>query len=136
MGRRASPGGRTRPMLHFHSLSRQSEYHLCQIVSNSDPFRFQFRPQTAMFACRPRGSSTVRYRTVWSYGRRREGDLWVECWSVVAAGLTSRARWIARYEHFQIGDLVPGENLIGRLKVTEMGRRFVNLKEGRGLNVS
>jgi hypothetical protein len=39
-------------------------------------------------------------------------------------------------EHFQIGDLVPGENLIGRLKVTEMGRRFVNLKEGRGLNVS
>ncbi len=36
-------------------------------------------------------------------------------------------------EHFQIGELVPGENLVGRLKVTEMGQRFVNLKEGRGL---
>ena len=39
-------------------------------------------------------------------------------------------------EDFQIGDLVPGENLVGRLKVTQMGQRFVNLKEGRGLKNS
>jgi hypothetical protein len=36
-------------------------------------------------------------------------------------------------EHFQISELVPGENLVGRLKVTEMGQRFVNLKQSRGL---
>jgi hypothetical protein len=36
-------------------------------------------------------------------------------------------------EHVLIEDLVPGENLVGRLKVTEMGKRFVNLKEGRGI---
>ncbi|QQO14050.1 hypothetical protein JJB99_32855 [Bradyrhizobium diazoefficiens] len=38
-------------------------------------------------------------------------------------------------EHFQISDLVPGENLVGKLKVTEMGQRFVNLKEGRGIQI-
>jgi hypothetical protein len=36
-------------------------------------------------------------------------------------------------EHFQISELVPGQNLVGRLKVTEMGQRFVNLKQSRGL---
>ena len=34
-------------------------------------------------------------------------------------------------EMFQLADLKPGENLVGRLKVTEMGQRFVELKEGR-----
>ena len=34
-------------------------------------------------------------------------------------------------ELFQIGQLVPGENLVGKLIVTEMGRRFVELKEAR-----
>jgi hypothetical protein len=38
-------------------------------------------------------------------------------------------------EHFQIYDLVPGQNLVGKLKVTEMGQRFVNLKEGRGVQL-
>ena len=32
---------------------------------------------------------------------------------------------------FQLPDLSPGENLVGRLKVTEMGQRLVKLKEGR-----
>ena len=32
---------------------------------------------------------------------------------------------------FQLAELSPGENLVGRLKVTEMGQRFVELKEGR-----
>jgi len=36
-------------------------------------------------------------------------------------------------EHFQIGDLAESENLVGRLTVTEMGQRFVKLKEDRGL---
>ena len=35
------------------------------------------------------------------------------------------------WEMFQLADLKPGENLVGRLKVTEMGQRFVELKEGR-----
>ena len=34
-------------------------------------------------------------------------------------------------ELFQIDELVPGENLVGKLIVTEMGRRFVELKEAR-----
>ena len=34
-------------------------------------------------------------------------------------------------ELFQISQLVPGENLVGKLIVTEMGRRFVELKEAR-----
>jgi len=34
-------------------------------------------------------------------------------------------------EMFQLAELRPGENLVGRLKVTEMGQRFVELKEGR-----
>ena len=34
-------------------------------------------------------------------------------------------------EMFQLPDLSPGENLVGRLKVTEMGQRLVELKEGR-----
>jgi hypothetical protein len=34
-------------------------------------------------------------------------------------------------ELFQISQLVPGENLVGKLVVTEMGRRFVELKEAR-----
>jgi hypothetical protein len=34
-------------------------------------------------------------------------------------------------EMFQLAELKPGENLVGRLKVTEMGQRFVELKEGR-----
>lgn len=34
-------------------------------------------------------------------------------------------------ELFQISQLTPGENLVGKLKVTEMGRRFVELKEAR-----
>jgi hypothetical protein len=36
-------------------------------------------------------------------------------------------------EHFLISDLNEGENLVGRLRVTEMGQRFVKLKEDRGL---
>jgi hypothetical protein len=36
------------------------------------------------------------------------------------------------YLHFfQISELVPGENLVGKLKVTPMGQRFVALKEAR-----
>jgi hypothetical protein len=38
-------------------------------------------------------------------------------------------------EHFQISDLAPGQNLVGRLRVTEMGKEFVKLKESRGLGV-
>jgi hypothetical protein len=38
-------------------------------------------------------------------------------------------------EHFQIGDLTQDENLVGRLKVTEMGQRFVKLKEDRGVGI-
>src|SRR5215469_6077685 len=34
-------------------------------------------------------------------------------------------------EIFYVRDLVPGENLVAKLKVTEMGKRFVELKEGR-----
>lgn len=34
-------------------------------------------------------------------------------------------------ELFQISQLTPGENLVGKLIVTEMGRRFVELKEAR-----
>jgi hypothetical protein len=34
-------------------------------------------------------------------------------------------------EMFQLAELKPGENLVGRLKVTEIGQRFVELKEGR-----
>jgi hypothetical protein len=34
-------------------------------------------------------------------------------------------------EMFQLAELRPGDNLVGRLKVTEMGQRFVELKEGR-----
>jgi hypothetical protein len=34
-------------------------------------------------------------------------------------------------EHFQISELTVGQNLVGKLRVTEMGQRFVNLKEGR-----
>jgi hypothetical protein len=34
-------------------------------------------------------------------------------------------------ELFQISQLVPGDNLVGKLIVTEMGRRFVELKEAR-----
>ena len=34
-------------------------------------------------------------------------------------------------EMFQISDLSEGENLVGRLRATEMGRRFVELKEAR-----
>lgn len=34
-------------------------------------------------------------------------------------------------EMFYVRDLVPGENLVAKLKVTEMGKRFVELKEGR-----
>ena len=34
-------------------------------------------------------------------------------------------------ELFQIGSLQPGENLVGKLVPTEMGRRFVELKEAR-----
>ena len=34
-------------------------------------------------------------------------------------------------ELFQISQLVPGENLVGKLVVTEMRRRFVELKENR-----
>ena len=34
-------------------------------------------------------------------------------------------------ELFQISQLAPGENLVGKLVVTEMGRRFVELKENR-----
>jgi hypothetical protein len=34
-------------------------------------------------------------------------------------------------EMFYVRDLVPGENLVGKLKVTEMGKRFVELKETR-----
>jgi hypothetical protein len=34
-------------------------------------------------------------------------------------------------ELFQIGELTPDENLVGKLKVTEMGRRFVELNEAR-----
>jgi hypothetical protein len=36
-------------------------------------------------------------------------------------------------EHFQISGLAPGQNLVGRLRVTEMGKEFVKLKESRGL---
>jgi len=36
-------------------------------------------------------------------------------------------------ELFQIRQLTPDENLVGKLKVTEMGRRFVELKEVRSL---
>ncbi len=36
-------------------------------------------------------------------------------------------------ELFQFADLVPGQNLVGKLKVTEMGQRFVNLRVARGL---
>jgi hypothetical protein len=32
---------------------------------------------------------------------------------------------------FMISDLQPGENLVGKLQVTEMGRRFVEMKEAR-----
>jgi hypothetical protein len=32
---------------------------------------------------------------------------------------------------FQLSELRPGENLVGRLNVTEMGQRFVELGEGR-----
>ena len=39
-------------------------------------------------------------------------------------------------ELFQISDLTPGENLVGKLQVTEMGRRFVELKEARQSNGS
>jgi hypothetical protein len=35
--------------------------------------------------------------------------------------------------HFQISELAPGQNLVGRLRVTEMGKEFVKLKESRGL---
>jgi len=31
---------------------------------------------------------------------------------------------------FQFPELTDGENLVGRLKVTNMGSRFVELKEG------
>jgi hypothetical protein len=34
-------------------------------------------------------------------------------------------------ELFQISELTSGEDLVGKLKVTEMGRRFVELKEAR-----
>jgi hypothetical protein len=34
-------------------------------------------------------------------------------------------------EMFQLAELKPGDNLVCRLKVTEMGQRFVELKEGR-----
>jgi hypothetical protein len=34
-------------------------------------------------------------------------------------------------ELFQIGELTAGENLVGKLKVTEMGRRFVELNEAK-----
>jgi hypothetical protein len=34
-------------------------------------------------------------------------------------------------EMFQIQDLQDGENMVGRLNVTEMGRRFVELKESK-----
>jgi hypothetical protein len=34
-------------------------------------------------------------------------------------------------ELFQISQLVPGENLVSKLVVTEVGRRFVELKEAR-----
>jgi hypothetical protein len=36
-------------------------------------------------------------------------------------------------EHFQISELAPGQNLVGRLHATEMGKDFVKLKESRGL---
>ena len=35
-------------------------------------------------------------------------------------------------EMFQLSDLAPGENLVGKLRATEMGLQFVRLKE-RGL---
>jgi hypothetical protein len=38
-------------------------------------------------------------------------------------------------EHFQISQLTPGENLVGKLKVTDMGQRFVKLKESRTLRL-
>jgi hypothetical protein len=38
-------------------------------------------------------------------------------------------------EHFQLHDLRSGENLVGKLKVTEMGQRFVKLKEDRTLRL-
>lgn len=38
-------------------------------------------------------------------------------------------------ELFQLHDLRPGENLVGKLKVTDMGQRFVKLKENRTLRL-
>jgi hypothetical protein len=38
-------------------------------------------------------------------------------------------------EHFQLSELTPGENLVGKLKVTDMGQRFVKLKESRTLRL-
>ena len=38
-------------------------------------------------------------------------------------------------ELFQLSELRPGENLVGKLKVTDMGQRFVKLKETRTLRL-